>query len=268
MRLIHIHSTVLNTFSKESLNEKTFMALKACRECKKKVSTEAKVCPRCGVPDPTLKRKIKSKRNLKGTGAGGWPKEYLEAQAELHGSSDGNEFNRYVESSDRDEFTKNKVKNISAHCSNKKCQTFSKLYRIPFTSVGSRVCPTCKEYLIEEGGTSLGAGLTKNKANYKSETKGFWTGSEGLAKTFWLYFIGGNIVGNILLIFAGNAGTGMVTFVVIVIACWTIAATIGIFNAADIYKEEKTRAGQTFGYATAAKAGTVVLILSAIGNAL
>ena len=31
------------------------MALKSCRECKKKVSTEASVCPKCGVPDPTKK---------------------------------------------------------------------------------------------------------------------------------------------------------------------------------------------------------------------
>ena len=29
------------------------MALKPCRECKKKVSTEATVCPSCGVPNPT-----------------------------------------------------------------------------------------------------------------------------------------------------------------------------------------------------------------------
>ena len=34
------------------------MALKSCRECKKKVSTEANVCPNCGVPNPT-KRIIK-----------------------------------------------------------------------------------------------------------------------------------------------------------------------------------------------------------------
>ena len=38
------------------------MALKPCRECNKKVSTEASVCPSCGVPNPTedtlsLKRK-------------------------------------------------------------------------------------------------------------------------------------------------------------------------------------------------------------------
>jgi RNA polymerase subunit RPABC4/transcription elongation factor Spt4 len=29
------------------------MALKSCRECNKKVSTEAPVCPSCGVPNPT-----------------------------------------------------------------------------------------------------------------------------------------------------------------------------------------------------------------------
>ena len=29
------------------------MALKPCRECKKKVSTEATTCPNCGVPNPT-----------------------------------------------------------------------------------------------------------------------------------------------------------------------------------------------------------------------
>jgi hypothetical protein len=31
------------------------MALKPCRECKKKVSTQASTCPSCGVPNPTAK---------------------------------------------------------------------------------------------------------------------------------------------------------------------------------------------------------------------
>ena len=218
--------------------EYNFMALKSCRECKKKVSTEAKICPRCGVPDPTP---------LKGTGAGGWSKEHLKAVAELHGISS---------------------KNIWAVCQNFNCSDKLKLHQIPLASVGSRVCPSCKEFLIEKGVKSLRSGVTKNNVNYKSETKGFWTGSEGLAKTFWLYFIGGNIVGNILLTFAGNEWTGMVTFVVIAITCWTIAATIGIFKAADIYKAEKISSGQTYGYATAAKVVTVLLILSALGQAL
>ena len=36
------------------------MALKPCRECKKKVSTEASTCPSCGAPNPT-QRKVNSK---------------------------------------------------------------------------------------------------------------------------------------------------------------------------------------------------------------
>ena len=35
------------------------MALKPCRECKKKVSTEATACPSCGVPNPTQEIKTK-----------------------------------------------------------------------------------------------------------------------------------------------------------------------------------------------------------------
>ena len=31
------------------------MALKSCRGCKKKVSTEAATCPSCGVPNPTTR---------------------------------------------------------------------------------------------------------------------------------------------------------------------------------------------------------------------
>ena len=34
------------------------MALKPCRECKKKVSTEAATCPNCGVPNPTIKQTV------------------------------------------------------------------------------------------------------------------------------------------------------------------------------------------------------------------
>ena len=63
------------------------MALKPCRECKKKVSTEALACPRCGVPNPTLTiKKDKSKKTSGKTGEGGWPVEYLESVEKLHTS--------------------------------------------------------------------------------------------------------------------------------------------------------------------------------------
>ena len=43
------------------------MALKPCRECGKKVSTEAQSCPNCGAPHPT--HKAESKTKIKSIGA-------------------------------------------------------------------------------------------------------------------------------------------------------------------------------------------------------
>tara|TARA_B100000795_G_scaffold25204_1_gene16813 strand:+ start:79 stop:570 length:492 start_codon:yes stop_codon:yes gene_type:complete len=43
------------------------MALKPCRECNKKVSTEASVCPSCGVPNPTDGTLILKEKTIKET---------------------------------------------------------------------------------------------------------------------------------------------------------------------------------------------------------
>ena len=43
------------------------MALKPCRECKKKVSTEASNCPSCGVPNPTAGVLTTKKKSSKET---------------------------------------------------------------------------------------------------------------------------------------------------------------------------------------------------------
>ena len=112
-----------------------------------------------------------------------------------------------------------------------------------------------------------------NKTKKKMSTDngnifGFWTGHEGLAKTFWLYFVGGNAVGNLLTLLAESEGSGLVMFVFIIVIIWNVLAIMGVFKSADIYKSEMIKAGQSYGYATAAKIAVVVLILSAIGNAL
>ena len=39
------------------------MGLKPCRECKKKISTEATTCPDCGVPNPTIEKKVTKKKS-------------------------------------------------------------------------------------------------------------------------------------------------------------------------------------------------------------
>ncbi|MAR34213.1 MAG: hypothetical protein CL714_01585 [Chloroflexi bacterium] len=43
---------------------------------------------------------------------------------------------------------KKALKEIWAICSNKYCHTFSDAYSIPFAALGSRVCPTCQNYLM------------------------------------------------------------------------------------------------------------------------
>jgi hypothetical protein len=76
------------------------------------------------------------------------------------------------------------------------------------------------------------------------------------------------MIGNLMVLGAASEGIGLVYFVIFVTIVWNIFAIMGVFNAADIYKAEKIKIGTTYGYATAAKIGCVVLILSSIGNAL
>ena len=212
------------------------MALKPCRECKRKVSTESKVCPRCGVPEPTLATKKNKSKKISGkTGKGGWPKEYLEAQANLMTSYD--EKKGYKDPSEWDEYYGEKNKREAAE----------------------------KRIIDKHFG---GRSASNNKRDASPKGDGFWNGTEGLAKTFWLYFIGGNAVGNLLALLAESEGSGMVMFVIVIIIAWNIFAIMGVFNAADIYKNQMIKAGQTYGYATAAKVAVVLLILSSIGNAL
>lgn len=175
------------------------MALKSCRECKKKVSTEATACPNCGAPRPTLKNVPQSE----------------------------------------DVFSQS-IKTVS-----KGVESFKKGF------YGD-------EYVEPKRKTSSDDG----------NMFGFWTGREGLAKTFWLYFIVANMVGNVLVMLAESEGSGMITFVNIIRIGWNIFAVLGVFNAAYIYKSEMIKLGQSYGYATAAKIAVVVLILSAIGNSI
>ena len=149
------------------------MALKSCRECGEKVSSEANTCPKCGVPKPTQKNK---------------EIEYVAPKAG------------------------------------------------PFTQ-----------------GTFLD----------------FWTGHRGLTETFWLYFVGGNIISNILFVFFSLNGIGVMFYILLVVTIlWLLLSIVGVFNSADIYKKEKINSGLTHGYATAAKWTVVLLTMSGIGQAL
>ena len=176
------------------------MALKNCRECNKKVSTEASNCPNCGAPHPTTTHIIK-KDNFISEGIEDFKKGFY----------------------GREEYAKKKI--TAQKVQNKTSAT-------------------------------------------KPNGKYFFNGTESLAITFWGYFIGANVVINFLTYISGGDDSGVIILLTIVWIIWNILAVMGVFNAANIYKAVKINNGETYGYATAAKIATVVLILSAIGNSI
>lgn len=243
------------------------MALKPCRECEKKVSTEALACPNCGVPNPV--KKI-SKKKYKVT-----PK---------YTDSGLDNIYRGVISEEKLAGHTKTMNTIKVYCLNENCELGFKIQFAKNNLIGKIRCKECKQHVNSYNYKSMKEDerLIKNKSNYISQKKkidnyykkkeeilyNFWTGSEGLAKTFWLYFIFGNMVANLLILIAADEGAGMVNFVLIIALIWNIFAILGVFRAADIYKAEKIQQGETYGYATAAKIAVVLLILSGIGNAL
>lgn len=92
----------------------------------------------------------------------------------------------------------------------------------------------------------------------------FWHGRKGLALTFWGFFIGGNIFFNIITtLFLNNPTMAVLSLLISIV--WTVLSTMGVFNAADIFKAEKIKQGSGYGQATAAKVACVLLILAGIG---
>jgi len=164
------------------------MALKNCRECNKKVSTEASNCPNCGAPHPTTTHVVK-----------------------------------------KDNFISQGI------------EDFKKGF-----------------YGKEE--------YAKKKTITKPDGKYFFNGTESLPITFWGYFIGGNAFLNLLTLASQGDDSGVVILLAICTIVWNVLAVMGVFKAANIYKAAKISEGETYGFATAAKIATVILILSAIGN--
>ena len=151
------------------------MALKNCRECGKKVSTEAASCPSCGAPNPTFKKSSQPSKPSEGT----------------------------------------------------VMYTFS-------------------------GGP---AQITKSPSY-----------EDTLLGTFWGGYVGGNIVGNLLLFWIKTGLFFKIIFGAVII--WNILMIYMVFMAADEYKASSIHDGKSYGWATAAKIAVVLLTLSAIGNSL
>ena len=221
------------------------MALKPCRECKKKVSTEASACPNCGVPNPTKVTKTKKLKPNYGY----------------------------------------------ARCEKNFCNSRYKLLEIPITLIGAQTCQACGNTLSKvktedalkdierkksstsnisnQGLTSSVYQKSKSVGMYESFMKGFYHKGykEGdLAGVFWGFFILGNIILNAISLISD--ADWFVILIRIVWVLFNILSVLVVFTTADQYKRHRISKGQDYTWATPSKVASVVLILSAIGNAL
>ena len=229
------------------------MALKPCRECKRKVSTEASTCPRCGVPNPTIRSKKGDKRVNIEHGV-----EYCsECGIELpSGPPCTNPVGCRLAKISPWKKKKIDTDNIRSERVNNKKLAIDKYY-------AEKTKEAAEKKIIDKYFDGRSA-----DNNPSSKGDGFWNGTEGLGKTFWLYFIVANIIGNFMLAGAATESLGLVYFVLAVIVGWNIFAVMGVFNSADNYKIDKIKSNQSYGYATAAKVVCVILVLSGLGNVI
>ena len=198
------------------------MALKPCRECEKKVSTEAATCPSCGVPNPTTNKKT---------------------------------------------IKKDKDSRIWAHCSNKRCEDFTQMYRLYSSKLKSDTCIICnslfKQATMENGRPVMPSKIDfnnkpakKNSNPWGSEPpkkiapsstsiptttsndtswEKFMEGKLDLKTAFWGYGFFGSIIVGVVCGFLTEAVGNFFIFVYIISV---VVLVIGLWQCASTYKKQ------------------------------
>ena len=232
------------------------MAMSNCRECGKAVSTKAKTCPKCGLPKPASKLKIKKKVR----------KKFSMAKDITPHISNAPPRSKNFKSQGKDE---GKYGKIYVHCPDKSCNKFSEVNLIPHTALGNRVC-TCGKKLIPHDDSipypsyvppsSQSSSSSSRSSNSQSENTldKFSAGELDLATSFWGFLIVGTfIVGFVCGWLSGAYGKGWI----IPLGLYTIFAVQGTWSSAEKYKIEQNKKKQTLVWGFLAQ---VICVLNAI----
>ena len=166
---------------------------------------------------------------------------------------------------------KKALKEIWAICSNKYCHTFSDTYSIPFAALGSRVCPTCQNYLMavkyergkpvmpnrsilpkaardfmrgfndktnyREKNTFNENNSTTQNSGEKSTFEKLLDGELDLATAFWGY----GVVGTMIVGFvSGWLSETYSKWFIVPYIIFTVLVIIGLWQVAENHKAEKT----------------------------
>lgn len=225
------------------------MALKNCRECRKKVSTEALTCPNCGVPNPTAKQ-IKEKKD------------------------DSLLTKMFVTGYDNEKTSNLKSTNFGfARCEKNFCKNRYKTLKVPKKLIGKQVCKICgnimEEVKEEDAIKDIERSkykLTKQefKSNTDSTFERVWNGSLPLGQTFWLFYVLVNFVVGFVAGFLIEMYQAKWIFIIPVLT--TIWAGVGTWKSATNYQYQKLKLQQTYGWASATKVVIVFGFISLLGQ--
>ena len=214
------------------------MALKPCRECKKKVSTEAATCPNCGVPNPTQKK----------TTVKPWGTEMETSRAQ---SKDLKPDYTY------------------ARCGRSFCQSKYKILSIPIILIETQTCEACGNILEKVSDKEASATIENRTSNKKitpieqNLIEKIWWGNESLAVIFWLYCILTMVVVGVIA-GAASAFTENISFALFaIVLIWT---NTGLWRSSEKYKSSQLKNNQSYGWGTAAKVYVVLSYISSLSQ--
>ena len=223
------------------------MALKPCRECKKKVSTEAEACPNCGAPHPIYK---------------------TEKQIEPTFSY---KFGKVEVSKSEKEIININQKDTHVRCEKSFCSNRYEILIIPKLKLGKEECSYCGNKLTKVKKGHALSQIQNKQSKTKNQTirvqqnlvEKIWWGNESLETTFWMYciltvgvvsFISGSIfvaVGPIIFLIPG------------LVIIWT---NTGLWRCSEKYKTSQLKRNQSYGWATAAKVYVVLNYLTTLSQ--
>ena len=203
------------------------MALKPCRECKKKVSTEANTCPNCGVPNPTTVVKIQKLKPDYGYAR--CEKSFCNSRYKLL------ELPKISIGTQICQACGNTLQNVTKEDAHKDIERLqSKSINYSDQKKISQVSSVRSQQNIVEK---------------------IWWGNETLSNTFWMYCILTQLVVGLI---SGLLFKVVGPIIIVIPAAVIIWTNTGLWRSSEKYKKLKIKSNEPYGWATAAKVYVVL----------
>ena len=223
------------------------MALKPCRECKKKVSTEAEACPNCGAPHPTYK----TEKNIEPTFS--------------------YKFGKVEVSKSEKEIININQSDTHVRCEKSFCTNRYEILIIPKSKLGKEECSYCgnkltkvkKEHVLSQIQNIQPKPKNTPVTIQQNLIEKIWWGNESLATIFWMYCI---LTVGVVIIIAGSVFESVGAIIFILPGLVIIWTNTGLWRCSEKYKSSQLKTNQSYGWATAAKVYVVLNYLTTLSQ--